>query len=87
MNGCYQYHKKASGDKVNNVDGDSEQGIYDTSKLPQSSNPPSHHDKASQEHIVRQHAGIWGYMFQILFQVNFQCSTLTHIRHFDTLSI
>ncbi|CAJ2664357.1 unnamed protein product [Trifolium pratense] len=77
MHGCYQYHKKASGDKVINVDVDSEQGIYETSKLPQSSNPPSHHDKASQEHIVRQQAGIWGYMFQILFQINAGAVILT----------
>lgn len=71
MHGCYQHHKKASGDKVNNVDGDSEQGIDDSSILPQSSNPSSH-DKSQQEHFVRKHAGIWGYIFQILFQVSFR---------------
>jgi len=70
MHGCYQHHKKASGDKVNNVDGYSEQGINDACTLPQSFNPSSH-DKAPQEHIIRQHAGIWGYVFQIMFQVNF----------------
>lgn len=75
MHGCYQHHKKASGDKVNNVDGDAEQGIYDASTLPQSSNPSTHEKGLGapqpQQHIVRQNAGIWGYIFQVIFQVNF----------------
>lgn len=53
------------------MDGDSEQGIDDSSILPQSSNPSSH-DKSQQEVIVRKHAGIWSYIFQILFQVSFR---------------
>lgn len=72
MHGCYQHLKKASGDKVGNVDGDAEQGIYDVPTTPQSSNP-SNNDKgleAPQEHLVRQPAGTWGYIFQIIFQVN-----------------
>ncbi|CAL5198251.1 unnamed protein product [Lathyrus oleraceus] len=76
MHGCYQHHKKASGDKVNNVDGDSEQGIDDSSILPQSSNPSSH-DKSQQEVIVRKHAGIWSYIFQILYQINAGAVMLT----------
>lgn len=54
------------------MDGDAEQGIYDDSTLPQSSKGLS----APQEHIVRKHAGIWGYIFQIIFQVNFAKSLL-----------
>lgn len=76
MHGCYQHHKKASGDKVNNVDEYSEQGIDDACTMPQSSNPSSH-DKAPPEHIVRQHAGIWGYIFQIMFQINAGAVMLT----------
>nr|ACU17943.1 unknown [Glycine max] len=71
MHGCYQHLKKASGDKVGNVDGDAEQGIYDASTPPQGSNP-SNHEKglgAPQEHLVRQPASTWGYIFQILFQM------------------
>ncbi|BAT76075.1 hypothetical protein LR48_Vigan01g234800 [Vigna angularis] len=71
MHGCYQHLKKASGDKVGNVDGDAEQGISDTPTTPQCSNP-SNNDKGlgtPQEHLVRQPAGIWGYIFQIIFQI------------------
>jgi len=74
IHGCYQHHKKATGDKVGNVEGDAEQGIYDSSALPQSSNNLSDQDKslrASKEVVIRQHAGIWGYTFQIIFQVYF----------------
>lgn len=71
--GCYQHHKKATGDKVDNVDGDTEQGIYDASALPQRSNPLDHEKilGAPEEVLVRTHAGFWGYMFQIIFQVHF----------------
>ncbi|KAL2961352.1 hypothetical protein AAZX31_17G085800 [Glycine max] len=71
MHGCYQHLKKASGGKVGNVDGYAEQGIYDAPTPPQNSNP-SNHEKglgAPQEHLVRQTAGTWGYIFQILFQM------------------
>nr|KYP44592.1 hypothetical protein KK1_033871 [Cajanus cajan] len=79
MHGCYQHHKKTSGDKVGNVDGDTEQGIYDAPTPPQSSNP-SIHEKglgAPQEHLVRQPAGTWGYIFQIIFQMNAGAVMLT----------
>ncbi|KAI4336166.1 hypothetical protein L6164_014728 [Bauhinia variegata] len=75
MYGCYQYHKKASGDKVDNVDGDAEQGIYDDTALPQCSNKSSL--GTPQEHLVRQPAGVWGYTFQIIFQMNAGAVMLT----------
>ncbi|XP_020231190.1 uncharacterized protein LOC109811771 isoform X1 [Cajanus cajan] len=77
--GCYQHHKKATGDKVDNVDGDAEQGMNNASALPQSSSP-SYHEKsqgAPEEVLVRQHAGIWGYIFQIIFQINAGAVMLT----------
>lgn len=73
MHGCYQHHKKSSGDnKVDNVDGDTEQGTFDVHILPQSSNASDQEKNlgASEEVIVRQHAGTWGYIFQIIFQVH-----------------
>ncbi|XP_027330179.1 uncharacterized protein LOC113846292 [Abrus precatorius] len=70
MHGCYQHHKKASGDKVENVDGDAEQGIDDSPTLPQSANPSSSHEKSLGAPQVRQPAGTWGYIFQIIFQMN-----------------
>ena len=63
VHGCYQHHKKAGGDKVGNVDGDAEQGIY-VSNNQKSLGPPV-------EHLARQPAGLWGYIFQIIFQVHF----------------
>uniref|UniRef100_I1KCF0 Uncharacterized protein n=1 Tax=Glycine max TaxID=3847 RepID=I1KCF0_SOYBN len=77
--GCYQHHKKATGDKVGNVDGDAEQGMYDASALPQSSNPfdPEKSLGDPEEVLVRQHAGIWGYTFQIIFQINAGAVMLT----------
>lgn len=79
MHGCYQHLKKASGDKVGNVDGDAEQGIYDAPTPPRSSNPSNHEKnlEAPQEHLVRQPAGTWGYIFQILFQMNAGAVMLT----------
>ncbi|NP_001242678.1 uncharacterized protein LOC100804037 [Glycine max] len=77
--GCYQHHKKAAGDKIGNVDGDAEQGMYDASALPQSSNPfdPEKSLGDPEEVLVRQHAGIWGYTFQIIFQINAGAVMLT----------
>lgn len=74
MYGCYQHHKKSSGDKVDNVDVDAEQGMHDDAHaLPQSSNASDQEKNlgAPQEVlVVRQHAGTWGYIFQIIFQVH-----------------
>ncbi|XP_057422158.1 uncharacterized protein LOC130716001 [Lotus japonicus] len=79
IHGCYQHHKQSSGDKVDNVDGDTEQGTYDAPALPQSCNPSSHEkgQGASEEHLVRQPAGTWGYIFQIMFQMNAGAVMLT----------
>ncbi|XP_027338582.1 uncharacterized protein LOC113852490 [Abrus precatorius] len=79
MYGCYQHHKKATGDKVDNVDGDAEQGMYVASELPQSSNASDQEKSlgAPEEILVRQHAGTWGYIFQIIFQINAGAVMLT----------
>ncbi|XP_061336673.1 uncharacterized protein LOC133283777 [Gastrolobium bilobum] len=80
MYGCYQHHKKATGDKVDNVDGDTEQGTYDDAPaLPQSSNACDQEKSlgAPEEDLVRQHASTWGYIFQIIFQINAGAVMLT----------
>ncbi|XP_061366836.1 uncharacterized protein LOC133309977 [Gastrolobium bilobum] len=79
MHGCYHHHKKASGDKVDHVDGDAEQGNFDASSLPRSSNPSSHEKGlgAPEGHAIRQPAGTWGYIFQIIFQMNAGAVMLT----------
>ncbi|XP_054821158.1 uncharacterized protein LOC129320044 isoform X1 [Prosopis cineraria] len=79
MCGCYRHHKKTSGDKVDNVDGDAEQGIYDVPGLSQTSKGSSNEKTltTSVEHLARQPAGTWGYIFQIIFQMNAGAVMLT----------
>lgn len=71
MYGCYQYHNRIGGDRVGNVALDAEQGTNVT---------PTHAENTNMSNIVkclgsleedhvRQTAGIWGYAFQIIFQV------------------
>ena len=59
MYGCIQYHNKAGGgDRINSANFDSEQGNN------------AKHSGPNQERDIRQTAGFWGYLFQIIFQVN-----------------
>ncbi|KAH7550473.1 hypothetical protein JRO89_XS13G0198800 [Xanthoceras sorbifolium] len=80
MYGCYQYHKSVSGDKVDNVEGDAEQGTFVV--------PPSHGGENSnssakirnsleESHGRRRSAGMWGYVFQIIFQMSAGAVLLT----------
>lgn len=82
MHGCYRHYKKASGDKVDNVDGDAEQGIYDVHHgLSRTFNNVSNHHKTlnpSVEDLGRQTAGTWGYIFQIIFQVHLHSLPVFH---------
>ncbi|XP_018821239.1 uncharacterized protein LOC108991452 isoform X1 [Juglans regia] len=79
MHGCYQHHKKASGDRVDNVEVDTELGTCDatphgeSSKMSNPSKSSGHHE---QGHL-RRPAGIWGYVFQIIFQMNAGAVMLT----------
>ncbi|KAM7479895.1 hypothetical protein LguiA_028108 [Lonicera macranthoides] len=74
--GCYQYQKEVGGDKIANDELDTEQGtsaqagstsITNTGK---SSGP-------NEDLYVRQIAGFWGYVFQIIFQMNAGAVILT----------
>ncbi|CAL5327271.1 unnamed protein product [Camellia sinensis] len=80
MYGCYRYHKKVSGDRIHTEDFDAEQGNNTTPKNLENSNA-SNGKKLSpgpnQEREVRQTAGFWGYMFQIIFQMNAGAVILT----------
>lgn len=73
MYGCYQYHKKAGGDKVD-IELDTEQGTCgatphgENSKMSVPSKTSGPHE---QHDHLRKPAGIWGYVFQIIFQVIF----------------
>ncbi|KAI3464107.1 hypothetical protein Pfo_020770 [Paulownia fortunei] len=71
MRGCYRYNSK-NGD-------DTEHGAYGSSTSAQSShmlNATKGMD-LNQEHPIRQIAGFWGYVFQIIFQMNAGAVMLT----------
>ncbi|CAK9176135.1 unnamed protein product [Ilex paraguariensis] len=79
--GCYQHQKICSGINVHHVRMDAEQGLY----VPFISGEPvngigkvknlDHHGK----NFVLQTARIWGYMFQVLFQITAGAVMLTDI--------
>ncbi|GKV36431.1 hypothetical protein SLEP1_g44566 [Rubroshorea leprosula] len=68
MYGCYQYHKWVSGDKVDNVEVDAERGT---------SNNTAKDSHNLEIYPPSKPAGIWGYTFQILFQMNAGAVLLT----------
>ncbi|CAK7328877.1 unnamed protein product [Dovyalis caffra] len=79
IRGCYQYHKRVGGDKVGNVEADAEQGICVTPAVGRSSNT-STAMKSTNSHErldVRQSAGKWAFIFQIIFQMNAGAVMLT----------
>jgi len=71
MRGCYQYHKRVGGDKVDIVEADAEQGCCVTSALGKGSNTSMAMESSNSHEIldVRQPAGKWAFIFQIIFQV------------------
>ncbi|KAK2967160.1 hypothetical protein RJ640_005204 [Escallonia rubra] len=78
MHGCYQYHNKVGGGRINNDEFDSEQGSYGASAEAQNSNMSNIAKYLGPEEThVRQVAGFWGYLFQIIFQMNAGAVMLT----------
>ncbi|KAK3035339.1 hypothetical protein RJ639_034047 [Escallonia herrerae] len=79
MHGCYQYHNKVGGGRIDNDEFDSEQGSYGASAQAQNSNMSNVAAKylGPEETHVRQVAGFWGYIFQIIFQMNAGAVMLT----------
>ncbi|KAK8657052.1 hypothetical protein V6N13_035315 [Hibiscus sabdariffa] len=79
MHGCYQYHKRVSGDKVDNVELDAEQGNDASAASGETSNngEKNVNPEPPEGHFVRQRAGFWGYVFQIIFQMNAGAVLLT----------
>ncbi|XAR50194.1 hypothetical protein NMG60_11004450 [Bertholletia excelsa] len=73
MYGCYKYHNKVSGIGADNENFDAEQGNYGAS----SSSNGTKHLGNNQDCRVRQIAGFWGYVFQIIFQMNAGAVMLT----------
>ncbi|KAH8493032.1 hypothetical protein H0E87_022335 [Populus deltoides] len=79
MRGCYQYHKRVGGDRVDNVEADAEQGCCVTSALGKGSNTSMAMESSNSHEIldVRQPAGKWAFIFQIIFQMNAGAVMLT----------
>ncbi|XVE57160.1 hypothetical protein DITRI_Ditri04bG0069600 [Diplodiscus trichospermus] len=79
MHGCYLYHKRVSGDKVDNVELDAEQGSYEGAVCEETSNTAAKNPECAQAQglSAAQPAGTWGYVFQIIFQMNAGAVLLT----------
>ncbi|KAK8521472.1 hypothetical protein V6N12_005375 [Hibiscus sabdariffa] len=75
MRGCYQYHKRVTGDKVDNVELDAEQGNDASGETP--NNAEKILNPRPEGHFVRRRADTWGYVFQIIFQMNAGAVLLT----------
>ncbi|XP_055828851.1 uncharacterized protein LOC129896892 isoform X1 [Solanum dulcamara] len=79
MYGCYQYHNKVGGDGIGNERADAE---YGSRRLTVNIESNSSTNAAKQvgenaEQSSRQIADFWGYVFQIIFQMNAGAVTLT----------
>lgn len=68
MYGCYQYHNKVGGESVDDAGLDAEQGRVHGENFNLSNTAKTSHSHDRQH--VRKAAGIWAYVFQIIFQVN-----------------
>lgn len=71
MQGCYKYHNEVGGKGSGNLEGDAERGTRGVS-LP-AANPnmtiPARNLGKIEARSDRQIAGLWGYIFQVMFQV------------------
>ncbi|XP_057479279.1 uncharacterized protein LOC130766658 isoform X2 [Actinidia eriantha] len=73
MYGCYHNHNKVGGVGTENENFDADQGTDEAPTNDENSNSSTgdaKHLGSNQEPRVRQTAGFWGYIFQIIFQVN-----------------
>ncbi|XP_074284371.1 uncharacterized protein LOC141608978 [Silene latifolia] len=78
MNGCYEYHNSARGERVHNEGIDSERGDYMTSV--NAGIPIATKNTLSSPQLLqhaRPTAGFWGYLLQIIFQMNAGAVILT----------
>ncbi|KAF8378268.1 hypothetical protein HHK36_029607 [Tetracentron sinense] len=76
--GCYKYRNRVDGDKVDQVGLDAERGTYVAPPLGGNANISKMGKSLdSLEHHVRKTAGIWGYVFQVIFQMNAGAVMLT----------
>lgn len=89
MYGCYQYHNKVGGESVDNVGLDTEQGSNFMVPVHGENFNMSNAAKASGSHDeqpTRKAAGVWAYVFQIIFQVNLR-KTVNKLGSFCVMSL
>ncbi|KAI8527072.1 hypothetical protein RHMOL_Rhmol12G0047600 [Rhododendron molle] len=77
IHGCRQCCHEAGGARVDQVALDAERGTYVALSLEENANKPSMSKSlhsglnSHEEYLARKTAGIWGYIFQIIYQVAF----------------
>ncbi|XP_077253593.1 uncharacterized protein LOC143892685 isoform X2 [Tasmannia lanceolata] len=81
MYGCYQIRHKVGGDKVRLMTLDTERGTYVAPMLDGNANEcrTTKSSVHQEEHCIRQTAGIWGYVLQIVYQTSAGAVFLTDI--------
>ncbi|KAH9624561.1 hypothetical protein KSS87_000715, partial [Heliosperma pusillum] len=79
MYGCYEYHSKASGERVHIERMDSERGDYIASVYGGTPNVTKNTWSSSRQLVdySRPDAGFWGYILQIIYQMNAGAVMLT----------
>lgn len=76
MYGCHKYHNKVGGYGMGNLEGDAEQGTQRASVPAENTNSAKNFGPNELGHD-RQIAGFWGYVFQVIFQMNAGAVMLT----------
>ncbi|KAF5200049.1 transmembrane protein [Thalictrum thalictroides] len=76
--GCYPYRNRVCGDQIGS---DAEQGIYVASVHEENTNARNLGKTSvpQEQRLVRQTAGLWSYIFQVIFQMNAGAVMLTDV--------
>lgn len=79
MYGCYKHHKKVGGDRIANMEleGDAEQGTLHSSEPLNFIKVGTSTKDFSCTVQDRELAGLWGYVFQVIFKMNAGAVVLT----------
>lgn len=77
--GCYKHHNRVDGEKIANleVEGDAEKGTLHTSGPPKITNAATSTKISACNGQDREIAGLLGYVFQVIFQMNAGAVLLT----------
>ncbi|GAB4845713.1 hypothetical protein Ancab_039116 [Ancistrocladus abbreviatus] len=73
MYGCYDYHNKVGGERADNDRADAEQGYSVNGEVSNAAKNASSNEQNPADEV----AGFWGYVFQVIFQMNAGAVILT----------